>query len=72
MSRFRVRGRENISLKKDRASRSELRVNEDSVRQTSTVAGLLPLQVLLPDLAELVFWRAHEDGASGWTGARFT
>ena len=50
-----LHGRENISLKKDRASRSELRVNEDPVRQTSAVAGLLPLQVLLPDLAELVF-----------------
>lgn len=50
-----VRGRENISLKKDRANRAELRVNEEPVRQTSTVAGLLPLQVLLPDLADLVF-----------------
>lgn len=50
-----VRGRENISLKKDRANRAELRVNEEPVRQTSSVAGLLPLQVLLPDLAELVF-----------------
>lgn len=50
-----VRGRENISLKKDRANRSELRINEEPVRQTSAVAGLLPLQVLLPDLAELVF-----------------
>ena len=50
-----ARGRETISLKKDRANRAELRVNEDPVRQTSAVAGLLPLQVLLPDLAELVF-----------------
>ena len=50
-----VRGRENISLKKDRANRTELRVNEEPVRQASAVAGLLPLQVLLPDLAELVF-----------------
>ncbi len=50
-----ARGREHISLKKDRASRSELQVNEEPVRQTSAVAGLLPLQVLLPDLADLVF-----------------
>lgn len=50
-----VRGRENVSLKKDRANRTELRVNEEPVRQASVVAGLLPLQVLLPDLAELVF-----------------
>lgn len=50
-----VRGREHISLKKDRANRTELRVNEEPVRQASVVAGLLPLQVLLPDLAELVF-----------------
>ena len=50
-----VRGREHISLSKDRASRVELRVNEEPIRQTSAVAGLLPLQVLLPDLADLVF-----------------
>ena len=50
-----VRGREHISLSKDRANRTELRVNEESIKQTSAVAGLLPLQVLLPDLADLVF-----------------
>ena len=50
-----VRGRENISLSKDRANRADLRINEEPIRQTSAVAGLLPLQVLLPDLADLVF-----------------
>ena len=50
-----IRGRENISLSKDRANRADLRINEEPIRQTSAVAGLLPLQVLLPDLADLVF-----------------
>ena len=50
-----VRGREHISLSKDRANRTELRVNEEPIKQTSAVAGLLPLQLLLPDLADLVF-----------------
>ena len=50
-----VRGRENISLSKDQANRTELRVNEEPIKQTSAVAGLLPLQLLLPDLADLVF-----------------
>ena len=54
-----IRGRENISLSKYRANRAELRINEEPVRQTSAVAGLLPLQVLLPDLADLVFGGPH-------------
>ncbi|MDE0223817.1 MAG: DNA replication/repair protein RecF [Gammaproteobacteria bacterium] len=50
-----LRGRERISLTKDRGNRTELRVNEEPIKQISAVAGLLPLQVLLPDLADLVF-----------------
>ena len=50
-----VRGRERIALSKDRTNRTELRVNAEPVKQTSAVAGLLPMQVLLPDLADLVF-----------------
>ena len=50
-----IRGRENIALSKDRSNRADLRINEEPIRQTSAVAGLLPLQVLLPDLADLVF-----------------
>ncbi len=42
-------------MSKDRANHTELRVNEEPIKQTSAVAGLLPLQLLLPDLADLVF-----------------
>jgi len=40
---------------RNRNGRTELRRDGQVVRQTSDVAGLLPVQLLLPDLPELVF-----------------
>ena len=56
---------------RQRRGRVELRRNGQVVRQASRVAALLPIQLLLPDLPELVFGsRLFAD--SGWTGVCFT
>ena len=50
-----VRGQVRIGLGRERSNETDLRLNGEAVRQASVVAGLLPTQLLLPDLAELVF-----------------
>ena len=50
-----ARGRVNLGVARERSNDTELRLNGEAVRQASVVAGLLPVQLLLPDLAELVF-----------------
>ena len=55
-----VRGRVTLGMARERSSDTELRLNGEAVRQASVVAGLLPMQLLLPDLAELVFGSPRE------------
>lgn len=44
-----------LSYQRERGGRAELRRDGQSIRQVSEVAALLPIQLFLPDLAELVF-----------------
>ena len=48
-------GRVRLTYTRERRGRVELRRDGQLVRQTSRVASLLPIQLLLPDLPELVF-----------------
>ena len=50
-----VRGDLRVSTTHDRSGKVELRRNGERVRQASAVAALLPVQLMLPDLPELVF-----------------
>jgi len=50
-----TRGESKIGLTKDRAKNTQLRRDGVAVANASEVAALLPVQVLLPDLADLVF-----------------
>lgn len=50
-----VRGQVRLGVEKTRSNKTNLRLDGQLVRQTSAVAGLLPVQLMLPDLAELVF-----------------
>ena len=50
-----ARGSVDIGVERDRSNQTRLRLNGEAVRQSSSVAALLPIQLLLPDLAELVF-----------------
>lgn len=50
-----TRGESKIGLTKDRAKNTQLRRDGVAVTNASEVAALLPVQVLLPDLADLVF-----------------
>ena len=50
-----VLGDVRISYRRERGGRAELRRDGKPVRQLSEVAALLPIQLLLPDLADLVF-----------------
>lgn len=50
-----ARGALSIGVERDRANQTRLRLNGEAVRQSSAVAALLPIQLLLPNLAELVF-----------------
>lgn len=50
-----LRGRQSLGLGRRRQGRSELRVNGDPGRKLSEVAGMLPLQVMVPSLSDLVF-----------------
>lgn len=49
------RGQQDIGLSRARGGRTELRINGESGRRLSQVAALLPLQVLVPSLSDLVF-----------------
>lgn len=50
-----LRGTTTLAIRKDRHSRTDLKVNGEPERRLSEVARLTPLQVMLPDIAELVF-----------------
>jgi DNA replication and repair protein RecF len=50
-----MRGTTTLAISKDRQSRTELKVNGRSERRLSEVARMTPLQVMLPDIADLVF-----------------
>lgn len=50
-----LRGRQAIGFRRGRRGRSELRVNGEAGRKLSDVAGILPLQVMMPSLSDLVF-----------------
>jgi len=49
------RGPGSLAISKDRRSRTELKINGQAERRLSEVAQLTPLQVMLPDIADLVF-----------------
>ncbi len=49
------RGPTTLAISKDRSARTEMRLNGETERRLSEVARLTPLQVMLPDIAELVF-----------------
>lgn len=44
-----------IGLQKGRSSKVRMRMNEADVRQVSQIAAAIPLQLILPDAADLVF-----------------
>lgn len=50
-----IRGHTTLAISKDRRARTEMRLNGEIERRLSEVARLTPLQVMLPDIAELVF-----------------
>ena len=50
-----LRGSLTLAMSKDRQARTELKVDGERERRLSEVARLTPLQVMLPDIAELVF-----------------
>jgi DNA replication and repair protein RecF len=50
-----LRGSISLAVRKDRRARTELKVDGLAERHLSRVAHLTPLQVMLPDIAELVF-----------------
>jgi DNA replication and repair protein RecF len=49
------RGRTSLAISKDRKARTEMRLNGMPERRLSEFARLTPLQVMLPDIADLVF-----------------
>lgn len=49
------RGRQRIAMRKDLAGRTELTINGAAERRLSEAARLMPIQLMLPDIAELVF-----------------
>ena len=53
--RDRVRGQSQAGLTKDRKKNTRLRLDGVVVTNVSAIAALLPIQLLLPDLADLVF-----------------
>ena len=55
-----LRGRVRLGVARERSNDTELRLNGEIVRQASAVAGLLPMQLLLPDMADLVFGAPQE------------
>lgn len=44
-----------IGLQKGRAAKVRMRLNQEDVRQVSQIAAVMPLQMMLPDTADLVF-----------------
>lgn len=50
-----LRGRQRIGLGRARGGRTELHINGEPGRKLSQAAALLPLQVLVPSLSDLVF-----------------
>ncbi len=50
-----ARGPTTLAISKDRRARTEMRLNGEVERRLSEVARLTPVQVMLPDIAELVF-----------------
>ncbi len=50
-----ARGATTLAISKDRRARTELRLNGETERRLSEIARLTPIQVMLPDIAELVF-----------------
>jgi len=50
-----ARGPTTLAISKDRPARTEMRLNGEMERRLSEVARLTPLQVMLPDIADLVF-----------------
>jgi DNA replication and repair protein RecF len=53
------RGAQTLAISKDLAGHTELKVNGLVERRLSEVARLVPLQVMLPDVGELVFGAPH-------------
>lgn len=49
------RGEQALGLSRGRTGRAELRINGQAGRRLSQVAALLPLQVMVPSLSDLVF-----------------
>lgn len=50
-----LRGRTTLAISRSRSAKTELRLNGRAERRLSEIARLTPLQVMLPDIAELVF-----------------
>ncbi|MGE0625099.1 MAG: DNA replication/repair protein RecF [Pseudomonadales bacterium] len=50
-----LRGRTTLGISRNRSARTELRLNGRPERRLSEIARLTPLQVMLPDIGELVF-----------------
>jgi len=50
-----LRGRTTLAISRARSAKTELRLNGRAERRLSEIARLTPLQVMLPDIGELVF-----------------
>lgn len=50
-----LRGMTTLAISKDRRARTEVKLNGVSERRLSEIARLTPIQVMLPDIAELIF-----------------
>ena len=50
-----LRGPVTLVMSKDRQAHTELKVDGERERRLSKVARLTPLQVMLPDISDLVF-----------------
>ena len=50
-----VRGPTTLALSRDRQGRTQLRLNGETEKRLSEIARLTPLQVMLPDISDLVF-----------------
>jgi DNA replication and repair protein RecF len=55
-----VRGTVRVGISKNRSNQTELTIDGSIARQTSAIAALLPVQLLLPTLSELVFGAPSE------------
>lgn len=55
-----ARGRVRVGVARSRSNQTDLRLNGEAVRQSSAIAALLPVQLLLPNLADLVFGAPRE------------